>query len=156
MTAPAGSERLAAPLHRLATRVRTTVEPRALGDAAVAMRAFVARPSASGYLAAMRTLRDTVRQQKLDRLAGVAAPRRAAEQLAAIATSAGLSTDLKELLSLLPPDARTTRRFGVISQMLTAQALLAAHAETALQDLQDHLGQPDPRVFALERRRTRR
>jgi hypothetical protein len=156
MTAPAGSERLAAPLHRLATRVQATVEPRALSDAAVALRGFVARPSASGYLAAMRTLRDTVRQQKLDRLAGVAAPRRAAEQLAAIASSVGLPAELQELLALLPPDARTTRRFSVIHQMLTAHALLSAHAETALQDLQDHLGQPDPRVFALERRRTRR
>jgi len=156
MNAPAGPERLAAPLHRLATRVQATVEPGALQDVAVALRGFVARPSASGYLAATRALRDTVRRQKLDRLAGVAAPRRAAEQLAAIAAHTGLPAELRDLLSRLPPDARTRRRFDVINQMLIAHAVLAAHAETALQDLQDHLGQPDPRIFTPDRRRLKR
>jgi hypothetical protein len=150
------AERLAAPLHRLTTRVQTMVEPSALGDAATALRAFVARPSAAGYLVAMRTLRDTVRQQKLDRLAGVAATRRAGEHLDAIAASAGVPPELKDLLALLPSDVRTTRRFGVINQLLTAHALLSAHAETMLQDLQEHHGPPDPRVFAAERRRMRR
>jgi hypothetical protein len=150
------TERLAAPLHRLATRVHTTVEPSALGAAATALRAFVTRPSAAGYLTAMRTLRDSVRQQKLQRLAGVAAPRRAAEYLATLVASAGLPPELKALLARLPADAHTTRRFGVIGQMLNAHALLSAHAELALQDLQEHHGPPDPRAFSAERRRARR
>ena len=149
-------ERLAAPLHRLATHVHTSVEPSALGPAAQALRTFVARPTPAGYLAAMRTLRATIRQQKLNRLAGVAAPRRAGEHLNAIAASAGLPAELTELLALLPADAHTTCRFRVIHQMLTAHALLSAHAETALQDLQEHHGPPAPRVFSAERRRTRR
>lgn len=152
----AAPERLAAPLHRLATRVMTTVEPAGLGDAAVALRAFVARPSSAGYLGAMRTLRATARRQKLNRLAGVAAPRRAAQHLAEVAVLAGLPAELRELLALLPSDAPTTRRVAVIGQMLTAHALLTAQAETALQDLQDHLGQPQQRVPAANRRRTRR
>jgi hypothetical protein len=149
-------QRLAAPLHRLATRVVTSVEPTRLGDAAVVLRAFVARPSAARYLGAMRTLRATARQQKLDRLEGVAAPRLAAEHLAIIAVTAGLPAELQDLLALLPSDLGTTRRFSAIGQMLTAQALLAAHAETALHDLHEQVGQPDPRVRALERRRLRR
>jgi len=156
MNAPASDERLAAPLHRLAVRVRTTVDPSRLGDAAVALRAFVTRPSAAGYLTAVRTLHDTARRQQLNRLAGVAAPRLAAEHLATITAAAGLPAELQELLSRLPPDVGTTRRFGVIAQMLTAHALLATHAETALQDLQDHLGQPTPRTPTADRRRHRR
>ena len=148
---------LAAPLLRLATHTATTVQPAGLAVAVASLRAFVTEPSPVRYLAAMRALRGAARQQKLAHLTSVAAPRLAVEHLAFVAEAAGLPDDLRELLSLLPPDARTTRRLRVLGQLLTAHGLLAAHAEATLHDLQEHLGQPArPRTPSVDRRRPRR
>lgn len=148
--------RLAAPLRRLTARTAQVVAADGLSPALGALRAFVDSPSPASFLAATRCLRAAVRQQKLDRLTGVAAPRRTAEHLALIVEAAGLPAELRDLLARLPGDARTNRRFAVIAQLLTAHRLLAASAEATQQDLQEHLGPPAPRAAASERRRRRR
>jgi len=148
--------RLVPPLRRLAARSIAAGQPDGLSPAVDALRAFIDRPSPGNYLAAARTLRAAVRQQKLARLTSVAAPRRTAAHLTVIVDSAGLPADLHQLLSTLPADAGTSRRFAVIAQLLTAHRLLSAGAEATQQDLQDHLGQPAPRALSVERRRKRR
>ena len=147
--------RLAGPLRRLATRTANAVAAEDLTPAVNALRTFVQRPSPANFLAATRCLRAAARHQKLARLTSVAAPRRSAEHLAVIARAAGLSPEQQQLLSRLPPDAGTYRRFAVIAQLLTAHRLLSASAEATHQDLQDHLGQPTPRTVSSERRRRR-
>ena len=148
--------RLAPTLRRLATRTTRAVSGEGLVSAVAPLRAFVQHPSPANFLVATRSLRAAVRQQKLARLASVAAPRRAAQHLSAIVELAGLPAEHHALLATLPGDAATTRRFAVIAQLLTAHRLLSASAEATQQDLQDHLGQPAPRVLAAERRRRRR
>jgi hypothetical protein len=145
--------RLAAPLHRLATRTTRAVSAEGLVPAAAALRVFVQHSSPTNFLVATRSLRAAVRQQKLARLASVAAPRRAAEHLSAIGELAGLSAEQHALLATLPANAATTRRFAVIAQLLTAHRLLSASAEATQQDLQEHLGQPAPRASSAGRRR---
>ena len=152
----ASGARLVAPLRRLAARAASTRQPEGLTTAVDALRAFIDRPSPANYLASARTLRAAVRQQKLARLTSVAAPRRTAEHLGVIVEVGGLPAELHQLLSRLPADAATTRRFAVIAQLLTAQRLLASCAEATQQDLQEHLGQPAPRAPSIERRRKRR
>ena len=149
------TDRLSAPLLRLASRVLATVPPAEARAAAGALRAFIQGPSPGRYLAATRILRHAERRHKLASLGRLATQRRTEQSLEMLASTTGLAPELVDGLRALPPDARNGRRLTLISEMLAAYQLIDARTSSALLDLRESLG-PLPVPAAAERRRKQR
>jgi hypothetical protein len=150
----ADAARLAAPLLRLASRVRDDVPPGDATDAVAAVRAFTDDASPARYLAATRALRVAERRHKLGLLGRAVGNRRTEQGLETLTRSAAFGPALMDALRALPPDARNGRRLAIISDLLTAHRLIEARAAGALRELRQSLGPvPLPRGDRRRRRR---
>jgi hypothetical protein len=146
------SDRLAAPLLRLAERVLAQLPRDDAAPARAALRAFTTAPSPAGFLAAARLLRTSERRHKLALLGRAQGARRTENGLEALAR-AGLAPELLDALRTIPSDARNGRRFEVIADLLAAYRLVEARATEAHRELQQGLGPVPIRRGATERRR---
>jgi hypothetical protein len=146
------SERLAAPLLRLASRVLRDGSPAEALPAVGALRAFAGAATPARYLAATRLLRDAERRHKLSALGRLAGPRRTQQSLDLLARDRTVAPELVQALRALPPDARNARRLKLISELLATHRLLDARTSGALLELRQSLG-PLPAPSAAERRR---
>ena len=148
------SDRLSAPLLRLASRVLRDGPPADAFQAVGALRAFAGAPTPAGYLAATRLLRHAERRHKLSALGRLAGQRRTEQSLDLLARDSTLGPELVHALRALPPDARNARRLKLISELLATHRLLDARTSGALLELRQSLGPlPAPAAAATERRR---
>jgi hypothetical protein len=155
-TASAPVVRQAASVLRLAARVFGDVPAADARPAAAAVRCFASAPTPAHYLAAMRALRHTEQQHKLQALGHSVRHRRTEEGLDVLARAAELAPELVDALHALPADARNRRRLVLIAEMLTAYRLIEARATGAQRELRRALGPPPRSTTAGERRRQRR
>jgi hypothetical protein len=146
------SERLSAPLLRLASRVLGDVPPADALEAVGAVRAFTDGPTPARFMAATRLLRHAERRHKLGALGRLSGQRRAEQGLDLLARDTTLAPELVNALRALPPDPRNGRRLTLLSEMLAAYRVLDARTSDALLELRQLLG-PLPASAAAERRR---
>jgi hypothetical protein len=146
------SQRLSAPLWRLASRVLGGAPAAEALEAAAAVRSFTEGPTPARYLTATRLLRHAERRHKLGALGRLAGHRRTEQSLDLLARDRTLAPELVNALRALPPDARNGRRLTLISEMLAAYRELDARTSGALRELRQSLG-PLPSPTGTERRR---
>jgi len=113
-----------------ALRLFRDVPEEARGPSLQAIDFFLAAPSPSRFVRAMREIRAARSRVRLARSGAVLAQRQLDRALAALESMPALDEEMRALLAALPVDARASRRLDALCALLSAHDELAARVRS--------------------------